>query len=735
VSWQKSARVGLAIAGLGVAAAIVYYSRKSPPPQEPGSIVKLDPAVASRGAGGNQSVAKDGKPHQDFTYETREEYTDGRMKLTKAVVAGRGENKSKIRADVLETSAAEAGVMPRQLKFTGHVSLEEQGGLTIQTEAASYDDDTGVVTIPGPLTFQRGRTSGEGVGATYDRNKGIVVIQDQSRARVGPDAKGTGSAEAASKRMIMERGLHSVRLEEGARIVSQSQTLTGANAAMHFTEDDTALKFLELRGAARVDPTPGSPANQPAMSADEISMGFHPDGQTLQHARLTGKADLTLRDANLSRSIKASMIDLFTGTDGRTLVSLDAADRVIVTLPASATAPARTITSQTLKATGDEKKGLTSARFEGNPRFEESGGKAAGGAARGGSVPATGTRTGTSMVLILTLGGQLEAIEKADFEQKVHFEKRVDSGRLTADSDLATYREAEGTLKLRPNSREPRRRSSVNSEDFYVESTDIDLSLDTENLIAVGDVKTTLERKAASGAKSSQGGLFAGSDPIKGAAAKLDYQKETGRATYTGAPKARALLQQGDTRIFANELVFEEAANVLRGTGDVDSRIPMTVTDEQGRSQVKEQQVRAETMQYDDASRRAEYHGKPVILTSADGVTEGLTMIFELAEDGKTLKRLRALGNMFASRSDGHEFTGAELDYRMEDDVYILTGASGSPAVMKQPPRDPKAAKLLCDFTEGQKFEFSRRTGDFRSYGPSFSTVPRACTDSLRKPR
>jgi hypothetical protein len=35
---------------------------------------------------------------------------------------------------VLELSFAEAGVMPKQLHFTGHVSLEEQGGLTVQTE-------------------------------------------------------------------------------------------------------------------------------------------------------------------------------------------------------------------------------------------------------------------------------------------------------------------------------------------------------------------------------------------------------------------------------------------------------------------------------------------------------------------------------------------------------------------------------------------------------------------------
>jgi len=731
VSWQKSVRVGLAIAGLGIAAAIVYYSRKGPPPPaQPPSIATLDPKLASLGAGGNQSWFKDGKPYQNHTYETREEFTDGRVRLTKAIITGLGENKSKIRADVLETKGvAETGVMPRQLQFMGHVSFEEEGGLTIKTDAASYDDDTGVVTIPGPLTFQRGRTSGEGVGATYDRNKGIVVIQDQSKARVGPDAKGTGSAEASSKRMIMERGLHSLRLEEGARIDSQSQTLTGAKASMLFTEDDTALKFLELRGAARVDPTPGGPADQPAMSADEISMGFHPDGQTLQHARLTGNSVLTLRDANLSRSVKASMIDLFTGTDGRTLVGLDAADRVIVELPASATAPARTITSQTLKATGDEKKGLTSARFDGNPQFTESGTKTAAAPARG--VTGTGTRVGTATTLLLTLGGQLEAIEKAEFDQNVRFV----NGTLTATSNKATYREAKGILELRPNDREPRRRSSVLSGEFWVESADINLFLDTENLLATGDVKTRLVRKAPTGGKGSPTGMFGGTDPITGTAAKLDYRKDTGKATYTGASTTPALLQQGDTRIFANELVFEEATNRLEGKADVDSRIPMTVTDDKGRSQVKEQQVRADTMSYDDASRQAQYRGQPVILTTADGVTEGLTMIFELAEDGKTLKRLRAIGSVFASRSDGHEFSGTELDYRVEEDRYILTGSPGIEARVKQPPRDPKAAAPVCDFTTGQKFEYSHRTGGFQNQGSTFSTDPGACTQSLRKPR
>lgn len=728
MSWQKSARIGLALTGLAVAGAIVYYSRKAgPPPDPPPPLANLDPRLTSAGAAGVESRSKDGKPYVQIPYATREDYADGRVRFTKAEVIGLGEDKSKMRADVVETvGTATSGEMPSQLKLTGNVMFEEPGGLAIETAAATYDDGAGVVTIPGPVTFRRGRVTGAGVGATYDRRKGIVVIQDQSSAKVAPDAKGAGSAEASSKRMTMERGKHALHLDENARIVSQFQTLTSPKAAMLFTDDETTLKFLELENGARVDPTPGSPANQPAMAADRITMTFQPDGQTLQHATLTGQAALTLRDQTITRSIKASRIDVSTGSDGRTVTGLDAADKVIVELPATASAPARTITSQTLKASGDERKGLTSARFEGNPRFEE-----ASAPAKPGTKSSAGTRTGTSAVIVLTLGGQLEAIEKADFQQNVRFV----NDRLTATSDTAIYNEAAGKLELRPALKEPRRRSSVDSREMFVESISIDLELNTENLLAVGDVKTTMNRKQSTGAAATQGGLFTGSEPIFATAAQLRYLKDTGLATYTGAPKSPAVMHQKDKRIQANELVFEENTNKLTGKGEVDSRIPMSVSDDQGKSQLKTQQVKADTMAYDDALRQAVYHGKPVTLTTTDGTTEGLVMTFELAEDGKTLNRLRAQGNVFGSRNDGMQFSGVELEYRVEEDLYILTGRSGSPAVIKQPPADPKAGDGQCDFPEAQRLEFSPRTGSFKSSGSTVGSNKRPCSESLRKPR
>ena len=725
MSWQKPARIGLAVAGLAVAGAIVYYSRKGPPPPAPPpDIAVLDPAMTSAGRSGEEIRSKDGKPNMRVIFATREEYTDGRLKFTKAVVEGLGDDKSKMRADVVETlGPAATGELPKQLKLTGHVVFEEQGGLSVECETATYDDPTGVVTIPGPVTFRRGRVSGNGVGATYDRKAGIVVIQDQASARVGPDAKGTGAAEATSKRMTMERGQHSLRLDENARIVSQSQTLTGAKATMLFTDDETALKFLQLEGAARVDPLPGASSNQPAMSADRIVIGFHPDGQTLQHATLTGQGVLTLRDEASTRSIKASWIDLFTGADGRTLTALKATDRVIVELPASATMPARTIRSNTLNATGDEKKGLTSARFEGNPQFEETPLKPAAGSST------VAKRTGTATALVLTLGGQLEAIEKAEFDQRARFE----SGAMTAEADKATYVEAKGMLELRPNTNEPRRRSSVNSGDFNVTSLTIDLVLNTENLIANGDVRSSLVRKPATGQKTSQGRLFSGSEPIRGRSAHLDYRKDTGTATYTGGVKAPAELQQADTLIRANRLVFEENTNRLSGTGEVDSRIPMSVTDENSKGQMKEQKVRADTMTYDDALRRADYKGKPVTLTTTDGDTEGLEMVFELAEDGKTLRRLHTKGQVFASRTDGYEFSGLELEYRVADELYILTGKADNLARVKEPPADAKAE--MCNVMSGLRLEFSRKTGGVQNDNSGFKSFKIPCSESLRKPR
>ena len=213
-------------------------------------------------------------------------------------------------------------------------------------------------------------------------------------------------------------------------------------------------------------------------------MAFYPDGVTMQHATMTGQAVLTTTDASGARSINASWIDLFTGKDGHTVTKLEARDNVLVEIPATKTTSARTITSATLTANGDEKRGLTSARFDGSPCFREGGAVAPAGSARAaqprdpgactskpaaGAKPAgprTGTsRTGRATTLVLKLAGQLDAIQ-ALFQQKAVFGT---AGCRPAPSHPTT---AQRQVALKPKPREPRHLSRVQTADLTVDARD-----------------------------------------------------------------------------------------------------------------------------------------------------------------------------------------------------------------------------------------------------------------------
>jgi len=513
-----------------------------------------------------------------------------------------------------------------------------------------------------------------------------------------------------------------------------------------FTDDESAMKFLELRGRAEVTPASGAAAGQPRMSSTDLTMSFHPDGITMQHATLTGKAVLTTGDASGQRSIHASWIDLFTGTDGQTVTKLDARDNVLVEIPATKTTLARTITSATLAASGDGKRGLTSARFEGSPCFREGGAVIPVGTARaslprdtactppasGAKTPPPGaapSRTGSATALILKLAGQLDAIQEAEFQQKAKFE----DGRVTAVADVATYDDAKDVLLLRPNAREPRQISRVQTTSLTVDATQIDVFLETENLSAKGSVKTRTMKSPESGKKAA-GSLFEGDEPIYGTADSLEYVKETGKANYLGSARSLAHLQQGKTDIAALRLEFIESTNNLVGTGQVDSAIFMTAPASELKSQAKPQvyRVKAETLTYDDARRVAVYEAPLVVLTTEDGTrTESRKLTFELAKESRTLDRMRAEGanfGMFATLAGGYETSGDLLVYRADTDLYTVTG---KPAVVKSPDKDK-----TCKQTVSTILELNRKSGTVSLPGNSpalSSTSPIGCAESIRK--
>jgi lipopolysaccharide export system protein LptA len=742
VRWQQTARIVVAVVGLGCAAAILIYTRnRQQPPQPPTSLERIDPTAALEGSEGRTMLFKVGRSPINMKFGSTRTYDDGRMRWEKVEVKGLADTPFTILADVVETRGKVAREeRPSHFDLTGHVVFITDDGLRLETDKASYEDATNQLTIPGPVTFTRGRMSGSGVGATYDRERDAIALLDQATARVAPDNTGHGGADASSTRMSLVRGQKTLRLEGNARVVGEAQTLTANEATFVFTDDERAVKYLELRGRARVEPNAGGGADRPAMSADNITMAFHQDGLTLQHATLTGNALLTIAGA-VTRSIRASWIDFFTAPDGRTLTELHAKDRLAVELGPTSTAPGRTITATVLTATGNDKKGLTSARFEGNPKFEE---LPAAGAGRGGQAPPQ-PRWGTATTLVLALGGQLDAIERAEFQQKAEFH----DGEITGWADLAVYNETKGTLELRPNDRDPRRPSRVRTADFEVNGQAIDVNTKSQDLEARGGVTTDMTR--AADASSGKGALFAGDEPIIGGAEVLKYTKESGMAVYTGGRGTPAVLRQGATSVTGNQIEFVNSSRNLRANGVVNTTWvfedtgtrPKAPTGEPKVAALKDYRVRAETLDYDEAKRTAHYTGPDVVLTTADGTIESRTLTFQLAAESRALESMRATRGkgdvVFVTLPGGREATADEVQYDAKTEVYTLRG---KPAALKGPPNQDQGAgaappgQLNCVLDRSPVFEFNRRTGAIRAPGGGEAPRPTekiSCTASLRR--
>ncbi len=699
MNWQKRARVVLAVAALGLAGVLFALSRHDPPPPPPEEIKKLDPSVnLSSGEGAKLFLDVKGQPDLEVTFKASSMHTDGRFRFEGASVVELAGGKSRMSADVVETGPIPAGVdRPSTYSFQKNVRLESGDGLQVETDAADYNNNTGVLTMPGPVRYRRGRLSGTGTGAIYDRTQELITIQQNAAARVEPDAAGAGAADATASRMLLARGQHSLRMEENARIVTASETLSGNNAIILFTDDETAVKYMELRGNARVEP---SVEGRAGMAATDITMTFQPDGQTLQHATLTGAAELRLREKNGLRTVSASWIDISTAPDGRTLTALLAKDKVVVDIPPGQGTAGRVITSDTLDARGDEKRGLTRARFEGRPKFEERP------AAKGSQL-----KTGTATVITLALGGQLDAIERAEFMQNVEFKQ----GETTATAERAIYYDASNKLELRRNDgagKEP----LVIQESFQVGAREIDMDTATENLDARIGVRTRMLRNAKDAAKAA-GSLFEGSDPVIGAADRLIYRPDTGTATYTGSENNPASLTQGGTAVRGLSIDFIESTNQLSAKGRVDSTLKMAATDADAKAgKARTYDVTADSFAYDDTKRVAVYQGgkSPAVLTTSDGTIEGQTLTFTLAQASRTLKSLRAMGAIYARLTGGYEAVGDQLDYDAATEEYTLTSTGKSIAQVKAPEAREagKPVSGVCTHAQSTAIRFNVRTGD-----------------------
>ncbi|HWB16560.1 MAG TPA: hypothetical protein VG538_09140 [Vicinamibacterales bacterium] len=668
--WQTVARRLVAVAGLGTAVAIYFYTRPRPAPAPPPVAAPADPTATVQAGAGVDARYRNDTLESKIQYTGIRQYSDGRVGYEKARMTLA--NGTTLAGDLIECHGkASKGDVPGECTLTGHVSFEgpTTDPVAFSGASATYSDATGVATMPGLVTFRRGRMSGTGTGGTYQRDASVFTLAADAHVTIAPGSAGESAIDATSHTMTFQQTDKSVIFDQDARLAREADTMTASRATLYLSDDEQTFKTIELRGRSSVAPLPGRTSDLPEMRADDIDLGFYDGTTSLQRAHLARQAVLVQTGQQGRRSIEAPQIDLAMAPDGSTLTHLEANPSVEVNTPASADVPSRTITARTLVATGTDSAGLTAAVFDGSVRFVET--------VPGAKGAAPSKRTGTAARLAMKIKGSLDAIDEATFQRDVRFT----DGDVVGDGDIGIYRAAKGELELRPADQNARRPPHVTDGSMVVDAEErIIIALDSHDLSAWRKVSTVSRGDASAKGSNDDAGIFNTTDPVYGSADELIYQAAKNSAQYTGTTDAPARVRQGDDSIIVGHVIDIVDSRNLKASGAVDSTFLMTdnAKPKAGAATAGPTKYHAtsDTLTYDDDARTAVFEGEPAVLKSADGQTTGKRITLLLEPEARKLRQLDANDTVHATLSDGREAYGDTLRYDARADQYTLVGHS-----------------------------------------------------------
>jgi lipopolysaccharide export system protein LptA len=720
MSWQKKARVAIAVFVVVFATMVFLAMRQRAAAPAPAASPRQedDTTREIRGPSSFQKIDRAGRLTL-LKSEGQKAYADGRNVLVRPVLTlpdrgGRTLEISAVEADVLAPDKGQHDISTAV--FRGDVKLKTDNGAEVRSAEAKYDAASGMVTVPGPVEFSRGRMKGKGVGATYDRGKDVLWLLDQARVFVEPDSSGGGTMEATSGAAGFARAENYVRLTRNAHIVSENRTIDADEATAILQPDGQTLRQLQLRGHSRITGTGGGAQS---MSATDIDLTYADDGRTLQAAKLMENATVDLPgEAGASgRRIAGRTIDMTMSPDGATLTGLTAASSVQVDLPAEGNTPAKRIRSQTLQASGAPGAGLQNAAFDGAVEYTET---------RTGN-GATANRTATAMRLTVTTRPGLGAIERADFRGNV----RINDGASQAQAPRALYDVARDQFDLSPSVGDPGPTPKVTDEQLVVEARGIQFSPSTRRMKADTDVRSVLQGRRP----EKPGGKVASSQtrmpamlkedrPVNVTASKLDYDGTV--ATYTGA----ARLWQDQSRIDAGTIVLDDKTGNLTARGSVRSTMMLEDTDPKTKQRtVSRTMASGETLVYDEAKRLATYTSgadRRAQMSGPQGDVTADRVDLYLKPGGSELERAEAEGSVTVKEST-RTATGATLVYTTSDEKYVM---NGTPVEIVYKEQD------ACKKTTGTVLTFERSVDTFQVDGNGLypqTTVPVACTALERR--
>jgi lipopolysaccharide export system protein LptA len=638
--WQRHARLVLGAFTLAFAAALWFLIGEREPPPPAQAVQRLDPKAVSEIKGGDVVQLKGARRDVRVEFATQVLYSDGTAKYTgfKAFIDDRAGRS-------FEITGQEAQVAAEQSAFDvrGDVTLRSSDGLTAKTPHATFSEADGVLRGDGPITFQRARVSGSGVGFRYDRSIDRLELSNNAVITVAPDASAAGGMVVRAGAAAHSRAERFMRLERGARIERVGQIIEADTSTIFLLKDRDEPELVELRGNARITGA-GSGALQ-AMQARDINLRYAADGRTLQHALLVGQSHIQLArgDGSPGQQLTADTTDVTLAPDG-SVTSLLARANVRVTIPAAGAVAGREVTSQSLSASGAAGRGLTQMLFQDAVVYRE-------------DVPGGPPRLVQSRTLNASLADG-STIEQALFSGGFSF----DDGRMTAQSLEAVYSVTKGRLELRGTEKN---QPMVKNERVDVRAATIDTVLSPLQVTATGAVRALFAAAKAEGERGAS--VLNAEEPVLVVCDKLIFDDATGKGTYSG--QARLLQEASGNEIRGDLITMNEKEGTLAARGNVLTLLPLARTEEGAKGNSV---ARAEEFEFDDTRRRAIY-SKGARLDGSQGSVQADRIELQLAKAGNDLQQLTAQGAVRVTL-DGREATGQHLVYHPADTRYVLNG-------------------------------------------------------------
>ena len=187
--WQRIARLAIASFVI-VFAGVVFFTmrqRAATPADVPLETEPSDGAKIANQGPLESELTQNGKLRYRIIGERHRVYADGRNTIehVELTLPDRKGKTIVIKADEAEVTQP-PGKQLGVAVFKNNVVLSTNDGLEVKTATATYTDANGVITVPGPVEFKRGRMSGTGVGATYDRNREVIWLLANAHVVVTP---------------------------------------------------------------------------------------------------------------------------------------------------------------------------------------------------------------------------------------------------------------------------------------------------------------------------------------------------------------------------------------------------------------------------------------------------------------------------------------------------------------------------------------------------------------------